>query len=332
MKRLKSEILVVLAAAALALSGCFGADTPQALDERETYETVETMQAASLGIHGMISRIEHGDNVAYVFGSMHAGRAHWFPLAAVVEDAMRRADVFVFEYDMSVNYDSPEMVLLVMEHMFLPDGVNLADLLPPDVHAAFVENINTYDWVNYEAARAMHPFSVSQLVMYEVSAELGVLMEFSVDAYVYNFAARHGMPVLGLNDIAEELAIASDMPEEAMTAFIAGISDKATLLAQGEILVLADAYEANDMTGIRGTISDGFAAYRDDPAAAFMRDVLMHQRCVIFADEIERLLRETEEPSTFFITVGLAHIIGGEAGQVLNILRDRGFDVAGVYR
>ena len=25
------------------------------------------------GIHGMISRIEYGDNVVYMFGSMHAG-------------------------------------------------------------------------------------------------------------------------------------------------------------------------------------------------------------------------------------------------------------------
>jgi hypothetical protein len=44
------------------------------------------------------------------------------------------------------------------------------------------------------------------------------------------------------------------------------------------------------------------------------------------------LLRETEEPTTFFITVGLWHIIGGEGGgQILVRLAEEGFEITPLW-
>ncbi|MCL2616672.1 MAG: TraB/GumN family protein [Defluviitaleaceae bacterium] len=286
--------------------------------------------ATPQGIHGKLSRIEHGDNVAYILGSMHAGRPEWFPLSPIVEDAMRRADAFVFEYDMSIDQGSLEMMLLVMEHMFMPTGVTLETLLPPDSYANFVENIATFNWIDYSTASNMHPMAIAQVVTYEVLSELDVSTEYSVDMYVYNFAAEHGLPVSGLNSIESELTIVFNMSDDVKIAMMEDFPSKAEMLEEGEELALADAYESNNLEGLLHMLQQSYID-ADSPAVRFMQDTLMHKRCVIFADEIERLMLETEEPTTFFITVGLAHIIGGEAGKVLYILEDRGFEVTGLY-
>ena len=177
---------------------------------------------------------------------------------------MRRADRFVFETNMSVDFTSPEITALREEHMFLPSGATLEQILPRDVYENFAANAATF------------------------------------------------------NTLDVKIATMSDF------------ADKQTVLDSNEVQELANAYRANDIEKIRAMFSSDFAD-EDDIVAQFMQETLIRRRGAIFAGEIERLLRETNEPTTFFVTVGLAHIIGGEAGQVLHILRDRGFDVVGVY-
>jgi len=282
------------------------------------------------GIHGMISRIEHGDNVAYIFGSMHAGRADWFPLNTVVEDAMRQADVFVFEYDLSMDHGSAEVMALMLEHSILSDGATLEDILPRDVHENFVENAATFNGIDYEAVKTMQPMAIAMIAEAEIFAEIGILTEHSVDHYILRFAQANSKPIVGLNTFADEISTVSAMPLDVQIALMEQFTDKPTALELGSARALAEAYHANDIEKIRAMFSADFAD-EDDIVAMFMQDRMFRRRGDIFAAEIERLLRETEEPTTFFVTVGLGHIIGGDAGQVLYILRDRGFDVVGLW-
>ena len=94
------------------------------------YQPPSSESVAVDGIHGLLTRIEYGDNVAYIMGSMHMGRPHWFPLAGVVEDAMRRADVFAFEFDFTLR-DDPLVMVGLQEHLLLPQGMTLLDVLTP---------------------------------------------------------------------------------------------------------------------------------------------------------------------------------------------------------
>jgi len=334
-KRLNAGAAALAALALAALAGCGGA--PQAA------------RPARPEIHGNLHRVEHGGNVAYIFGSFHLGRPHWFPLGAAVEGAMGRADVFAFEFDLTQMYLVP---LITARHIFLRDGMTLREFLPPDVYEPFIANLSTYRSFDYASMRTLTPMTLSALIAMEIFEEMGLAPEHSVDSHVLRFAlerrapaaermrydelrqaiAAHagGAPVIGLNSLESEMALAFDLPDEAQIALAQITLSRAEGLATAQELRMAEMYEAQDM--------DGFLELRlamagaDDAFSRHTLQSLIHGRCRIFAAEIARLLRETEAPTTFFVTMGLLHIIGGDADtNVLGLLREAGFEVAPAF-
>lgn len=279
-------------------------------------------------IHGNIHRVESGGNVAYVFGSMHLGRPEWFPLGDAVEGAMRRADVFAFEFDFA---RTMELAILSERYATLPDGHTLATFLPRDAYETFVANLSTFDFFVYEQMNAFSPFFLSTLAAMEILVEeLGLRPEYSVDFYVLRFAVEAGKPFVGLNDVRSEVSILFDLSHEALIAAAETTMDRETTLATARDLRMVELYETQDLAGfldLRLSMADA-----DDAFSRHALEAMVHARCRIFAAEIGRLLTETEEPTTFFVTVGMLHIIGGDVDlNVLGLLRDAGFKVEPVF-
>lgn len=62
------------------------------------------MAAALAGArHGMLYRISDGASVSYLFGTVHAGKAGFFPLAPEVTRALARSSALVLELDLRDN-------------------------------------------------------------------------------------------------------------------------------------------------------------------------------------------------------------------------------------
>ena len=274
-------------------------------------------------IHGALSYVQYGYNRAYIFGSMHVGNPDFFPLAQIVEDAMRRADAFAFEYDLSLD-DTLEGIMAALYFMFLPEGETLATYLSPDVHAHVVEILSTFYYIDYEDVNIFRPSVIETLMLYfEVAPNVGVYAEYSVDDYVFEFALDAGLPILGLVPMEHQMTIAFAPPHEVLEASILLWTDRNTMVEQTRNLV--DAYAAQDMDAIRNMISVADADLTN-PAIAFEVDVFMTQRTSEFAHEIDRLLRETTEPTTFFITIGIAHLLG-DHGNAFAVLEGLGHTV-----
>lgn len=291
-------------------------------------------------IHGLISRIEYGGNVAYILGSMHLGRPEWFPLNPVVEDAMARADVFAFEVDMAL-MGSPEIVMHTSSLMMLPGGLTLQDILPPEAFTAFLESLEVLPTITYEMVANFTPIGAMLIItMVELMPLMGIFAEYSVDDYVNAFALANDRPVIGLNDIFRELDLVFNIPMDIqVTMFdspadwddVDWAADWDEMIQSVVDMGLVEAYEAGDIAMLRDAMSSSLS---DDPTPfeEYFHHVNFHTRCHIFADEIARLLRETAEPTTFFVTIGVAHIIGGDFGKVLTLLEGQGFDVVPLWR
>ena len=296
---------------ALALSGCGG--VPAAVEQRPN-------------IHGNIHRIVRNGNVAYIFGSMHAGNPDWFPLADVVEAAMRRADVFAFEFDLT----QADMLPAPVQYLLLPDGQTLIDFLPHDVYETFIANLSTFDFFDYELMNTLSPLALTQAASSEVMMELGVQAEYSVDFYVLNFAMQNGFPIIGLNSLQSEASIFFSLPDYVQIAVAENFQNKAAAFEAEEEQLIIDMYEAQDLAGFLD-LRLAMAEPDDAFSVHFLRYGI-HGRCHIFAAEIGRLLTETAEPTTFFITVGLLHIIGGDLDtNVLSLLSGAGFEVVPIF-
>jgi len=306
-------------------------ETPEVAEElTETSEpTAEAQDAAeNAGIHGFLSRVEYGGNVAYILGSMHLGRPHWFPLADIVEDAMARSDVFAFEVDLRL-FEDMQVVMYMMAYAALPNGQTLEDVLPADVFAHFLEMLETYPNVTYEMVANFTPaFAFYFVTLMEGMPYMGVEADYSVDMYVMEFAEANEKPIIGLNDIFSEVALLFSWPEEVGISAMAEFPSYQDMIAEINELDLADAYEAQDAARILELAVDTLAENLDTPFSQHTYEVTLLTRCVIFAEEIERLLRETDEPTTFFITMGALHVL---YGHIFEMLENSGLEVVSLW-
>ena len=292
-------------------------------------------EAPSGNIHGKLTRITYGENVAYIFGSMHASMPGWFPLHPIAEDAMARADVFAFEFDIpAVEAFSDEELDELYAAMFLPDGLTLEDILPEDVFDAFYANLQTFEilGVTYDNIKNLTPIAVNsgfQFLMFGVFA--GLNFELSVDSYVVSVAQERGKTIIGLNCAMHETELFLDIPLEIQEYIFADFPDFATALEYIERLNLAEAYATQDIEALREILAEMYYAAQNPFTEMYYYNML-YVRDNIFANEIARLLRETEEPTTFFVTVGIAHLISGSGGGfLLYNLENMGFELVPLW-
>jgi uncharacterized protein YbaP (TraB family) len=289
-----------------------------------------------VNIHGKLTRVVYGDNVAYLFGSMHAGFEYWFPLADIAEDAMARSDVFVFEINMDEMDEianNPELVAQIEALQMLPDGMTLEDIMDEEAFAQFYEAFATFAGIGltYNLIANLTPIALVTTLEVVMLQLLGVDVTFSVDSYVADFARDAGAPIVGLNSIQREFEIVFDMPLEIQVNALVDFPTLTEMLEATADVDLASLYAAQDLDGIRELINFQIALGADNEYHEMFYHNLLHVRCHIFADEIARLLQETEEPTTFFVTVGILHIIGGGGGMVIELLDEKGFEVTPLW-
>jgi len=321
-------------------------------DIPETTDVTEREPAE--GIHGLLSVVTYGDNRAYILGSIHIGREEWFPLTPAAEAAMERADIFAFEIDMAAEggrclcdpedcdcgcdpyYD--ECACFVMEMMFFPEGETLATFLPQDVFKILMTNLRTFP-VNVDAMMNFRPTTLSEVMLYFVIApSLGLSADYSIDTYVFNRAEELERTTIGLTDFNDHAAFVSGMPEEYQIATARYFTDFDTMLQETEELVLV--YENQDIETLRNMVRLGLGEAYELYAAGeitagglglsrYWHYTVGNYRSNFFARQIADLLTQTQEPTTFFVTVGIAHLTREE--NVFDALREMGFTVEGLY-
>jgi len=307
------------------------------------------------GIHGLISVVEYGNSRAYIFGSIHVGHQSWYPLSPIVEDAIDRADIFAFEIDMAedggpcicddgcncgCDPEASDCLCQVMAYLFFEEGVNLETFLPADVHEALMENIGTFRGINPAMLSDIRPVALHEILLYEfVAPALGLSHEYSIDMYVFNRAEERGQPSLGLTDFNDHISFVADMPVEYQIATAKySINDFDTMLEEME--ELAQIYETQDIytlrQQVRGSMQEAYEYYERGEISAiglglarYWDETIGNYRSAFFARQIAGLLTEAEEPTIFFVTVGIAHL--SRELNVFHVLEEMGFDVTPLY-
>lgn len=205
----------------------------------------------------------------------------------------------------------------------------MADILPDDILENFLEQLPTFG-IEFDDISFLTPTTFMNMIVAELMPlVMDVERDYSVDYYIHSFAAASGKPVLGLNDIFTEFELLFDIPLEIQAYALEDFPDLMTMLEvfSGEF-DLIDAYESQDRDAIRASMA---TEPTDNPYVLHHYHV-MYLRGRIFADAIAGLLRATGEPTTFFVTIGFAHIIGGDFWQVLYLLEEKGFDVVPIWK
>jgi hypothetical protein len=254
-------------------------------------------------------------NTVTLFGTIHVGKASFYPLPAAVESAFTKARKVVVEADITRDGGLADIQSLIS--YVSPDSLD--QHIPVDLYARLNAQLGPLG-IPIRAARTMKPFVVSGLLAIAEYQRLGYDMNRGVDAYLIEKAKAAAKPIDELESPRSQLLMLAGMPQDLQEAFL-----------DNALAVLEQNRSADQVTGMVNAWQSGDARLMEEVSAgvnAGMRlqprldDVLLHQRHPGMLKKIEGYLAERDP---VFVAVGSLHLVGKRG--LLQMLRDKGYEV-----
>lgn len=118
-------------------------------------------------------------NRAYLYGTIHAGKKEWFPLAPVIEKAFEDSHVLVVEADIT---DVEAMAKTTGSMSYTPPDELSKHVFPGD-YERFRRQLGRVG-VPEERVKHLRPFAAVSLVMFGEWSRLGYLPQYGIEGYL----------------------------------------------------------------------------------------------------------------------------------------------------
>jgi uncharacterized protein len=279
------------------------------------------------GSKGILYRVTGGNGSAYLLGSIHIGTSAMHPFGDALTEAMAACDTFVFETDTA----SDASLQQLLDRQQLPEGTSLrtilGDALTDDVIAAYKAlGLNT------ENLDFRQPWAViNTLAVYSSAAEMGVknvrkAISLGVETTIEAYAANHHKQLAYLETV-DEVADTMESFSDALTRYL--LQDEIDVILMRKTTAEADTIDQWPLWWRDGNAE----AFRDFYALSLAsaektlydeyQDKLVTQRNTLMAERLDVMLRQG---GTYFVTVGLLHLIAQD-GSIPALLAEMGYTV-----
>jgi uncharacterized protein YbaP (TraB family) len=265
---------------------------------------------------GVSFEVSSGSNTIFLFGTIHAGKAEFYPLNVAVARALANASRVVFELD----FTDPATAEKVLQAGTYPAGITLDRTLPPALMRRVESAMSRYGVAGDEIKRKK-PWAVALELLSLEGEKLGYSSMFASDLYLAAMAKVLEKPISGLESAEEQVAVFERMSDEEQRAILedtlAALDDGR---AKAELESAVNAWASADRVALAASV----AKTRSDapPALQSLQLRMLDQRNTVMAQRIETIVRSGE---TAFVAVGAAHLVG--PGSVVELLRKRGLTV-----
>ena len=255
--------------------------------------------------------------VVYLFGTIHAGKAAFYPLQSVIEDSFQKADTLIEEVDTG----DPGEAARIEQGLAAVGGYTNGDTITNHLSEATRSHLAAYvkkGGLPEAAVGSMRPWLVSLLVMQLEMEHRGIDPSYGLDRHFLE-EARHSHKAIGaLEDAASQLRLLSSLSEE--------FQDRLLLSSLVDVEKWADtfdlltrAWQSGDATAMQEVIT---SSVRDYPQLKPLMTKLLDERNTAMAAKIERFL---QTPKSYFVAVGAGHLVGDKG--ILSQLRRKKFTV-----
>lgn len=264
-------------------------------------------------------------NIAWLFGSIHVGQEHFFPLPDYITAAYENSDALAVECDVvTFSSDLEAQTTALMQLVYL-DGTTISGHIPEDLYTQAVEVLEECG-LYMSALDLYYPALWANLIetsMYngmDVSAELGMDMHFLNDAH------ESGKEIQEIESAEFQYSLMANYSEDLqimlLESALHGYNNKdemATGLAE-----LTEAWSSGNEDVLVELLNDEAEITSDEEVRLYAEytDVMLTQRNISMADFAESALASGKE---VFICVGAAHVSG--PGAMAELLTQRGYTV-----
>jgi uncharacterized protein YbaP (TraB family) len=259
-------------------------------------------------------------NRVYLFGTVHAGKAEWYPLPKAVEDALADARVLVVEADVT---DSAEMSKYGSSTSYTPPD-SLRRHVSLESYARLLKLLPRYSFPEDQIAQ-MKPFIAVSLLVFAEWARRGYLPRYGIDGYLIAKAKGEMKPIRELEGIESQMRLMDSITDKENQAIFEGtLTALESGLTGEQIEGLVRAWKVGDPQ----LLLEVARKYNSlVPGAAAFEEKFVWARHDDMVKKIEGYLNESK--SRHFIAVGSLHLVGPRG--LVEMLRKRGYLVRQLF-
>jgi uncharacterized protein YbaP (TraB family) len=260
-------------------------------------------------------KISSDDSYVYLLGSIHIGKPDFYPLDSTIENVFERSDKLVVENNVN-EVSALKSMLLLEKYGTYPEGEGLRENLPRQLFVKLTNQLWSAG-IGISTLNNYRPWVILTLMDGIIAGEYGYTVEYGIDLYFLEKAAKRGIEILELETAESQMKMLSDISEEVMILVLEQYVEEPLTL--GIISLMFKAWEDGDAEGMAELV------YRDldnEPALAPYYGVLFTERNYNMLTKIEEFLADKY---TYFIVVGAGHLVGEEG--LVNLLNEAGYTV-----
>ena len=261
-------------------------------------------------------RIESPGATVFLAGSVHILKPSLYPLPGAYDAAFAAADTLVVEVNVGA-LEPTELQAKTLSYATLQNGARIRTVLPQPLVGELATSLARYGVPLAQVETLKPAFLMNQIVLLRLSS-LGYQGEHGVEQhYLRQLGNRR---LLELETLDEQLALLFNQPMDLQQQLLID-----TLAQEAEIEPLVAGMIGAWFSGDDGLFMEMFEAQSGDSELTrqFTEQLLDH-RNLGMADRIQSYLAggDPDAPSTYFVLVGAAHLIG-EKG-IIELLEERG--------
>ncbi|QYJ79260.1 TraB/GumN family protein [Shewanella acanthi] len=261
-------------------------------------------------------QVQWQGKTAYLLGSIHIGRADFYPMPAQIETALSKAKGLVLEIDLS-KIDGRTL----LQQYAMADKSKGLDWQSRDTQT--LETMEKYCIGKVSLCQSLQSFApwlqATQVNLFRYK-DLGYSAEYGVDMQFLGRATN--MPVFELETAQSQFEMLSSFNSQTQWAMVRD----AINLPDDELLELISAWRSGDETALDGLMQEQFAEQGGDE----MLDKILWQRNHTMADGIIKLLGAESIQAPLFVVVGAGHVVGDKS--VVQRLKQAGAKVTACWQ
>ncbi len=260
---------------------------------------------------------ERNDQVVYVLGTLHVGRADFYPLRPAIESAVKKSSRIYLEINQEESGAEQKMAqAMLCQHPCLKEALDESEW------RTLSRRLGNQEAALRELER-MRPWAAAIVLTVADFAALGLNAQHGVEKHVTTLAGN-GKKTVGLESVEEQIRLFADMTPAEQKEMLRQWLNMGARERFDLDLELVELWKNGDADAMHAWYKQIETRYSDNPAVAesFDRKFLVERNQAF----VERLLVQTgSAPGPFFLAVGALHL-GGQDG-VLALLKKQGFKI-----
>ena len=253
----------------------------------------------------------------YLLGTIHAGRADFYPMPAVIETSFKQADTLVTETDLTEPQGSSRLLKLLMEKGTYPRGDSVENHIGAETRAHLAHYVATSKELGSDYTH-LKPWFLSVAIALVEAKRAGLNTNEGMDRHFVDQATAMKKPIETLETSEFQLDLMNSFSEELqdqmLLAALLDTEKKPEMMGQ-----LLSAWKSGDAERLHGAT---MRYLREYPVLKPLFAKMFDERNDAMTQKIEAFLKA---PKTMFVAVGAGHLTG-ERG-ILAQLRAKNYEI-----